>query len=74
MEVNTGGIGYGLKELHPCREVLKRYHDLGGEIVTVGSDAHRPADICREFKRAEGFSGTVVFLIIRCLISVLLLL
>ena len=37
VEVNTGGIGYGLKELHPCREVLKRYHDLGGEIVTVGS-------------------------------------
>ena len=67
VEVNTGGIGYGLKELHPCREVLKRYHDLGGEIVTVGSDAHRPADICREFKRAEeflrdcGFSYYTVF-------------
>jgi len=67
VEVNTGGIGYGLKELHPCREVLKRYRELGGEIVTVGSDAHRPADICREFKRAEeflrdcGFSYYTVF-------------
>lgn len=67
VEVNTGGIGYGLKELHPCREVLKRYRELGGEIVTVGSDAHRPEDICREFKRAEeflrdcGFSYYTVF-------------
>ena len=55
LEVNTGGLGYGLKELHPCREVLTRYRQLGGEIVTVGSDAHRPQDLCRSFDRAEAF-------------------
>lgn len=53
LEVNTGGLGYGLRDLHPCREVLKRYRQLGGEIVTIGSDAHRPQDLCRSFDRAE---------------------
>ena len=26
--------------MHPCLEVLKFYKELGGELVTVGSDAH----------------------------------
>lgn len=67
IEINTGGIRYGLKELHPCTDVLKRYREKGGELITVGSDAHRPEDICREFGRAEallrdcGFSYYAVF-------------
>ena len=36
MEINTGGLRYGLKELHPCRKVLERYREKGGETVTVG--------------------------------------
>ena len=27
IEINTGGIRYGLKELHPCTDVLKRYRE-----------------------------------------------
>lgn len=27
------------------REILTLYRDLGGEIVTTGSDAHLPADV-----------------------------
>lgn len=53
IEINTGGIGYGLKDLHPCREVLMRYREKGGEIVTVGSDAHKPEALCRSFDRAQ---------------------
>ena len=53
LEVNTGGIRYGLKDLHPCTALLRRYREKGGEIVTVGSDAHRPEDLCRSFDRAE---------------------
>jgi len=34
-------------------EVLRRYHDLGGRLVTVGSDAHRPGDVASDFVRAE---------------------
>ncbi len=67
LEVNTGGIGYGLRNLHPCNEILKRYRRLGGDIVTVGSDAHRPEDLCRGFDLAEhvlkdcGFTHYAVF-------------
>ena len=50
--INTGGLDKGLREQHPCTEFLRRYKKRGGEIITVGSDAHRPADIGRHFDRA----------------------
>jgi len=52
IEINTGAISYGLKELNPCTDILKKYRALGGEIVTAGSDAHEPSAIARGFSRA----------------------
>lgn len=52
IEINTGAVGYHLKELNPCTDILKRYRELGGEIITAGSDAHSPAAIARSFDRA----------------------
>lgn len=40
IEVNTSSYHYGLKDTQPCRAILKLYKDLGGKILTVGSDAH----------------------------------
>ncbi len=42
IEVNTSGTRYGLPSFHPSPNILKLYKDLGGEIVTFGSDAHVP--------------------------------
>lgn len=53
IEINTGGLPKGLKDLHPNREILKRYKELGGEIITIGSDAHTPRRIGESFARAE---------------------
>lgn len=53
IEINTGGLKYGLKDLHPCIPILRRYKELGGEIITVGSDAHKPESIAAHFLRAE---------------------
>lgn len=50
IEMNTSGFRYGLKHLHPQPEILKRYRKMGGEIITVGSDAHVPEDMCSHFK------------------------
>ena len=67
IELNTGGIKYGLKELHPCNAILKRYKELGGEIITVGSDAHNPENLLHHFSRAKslleecGFKYYAVF-------------
>jgi len=45
LEVNTSGIRYGLGHFHPQIEVLKMYLDMGGQIVTIGSDSHYKAHI-----------------------------
>lgn len=53
IEINTGGLKRGMRELHPCTDIVKRYKSLGGEIITVGSDAHVPQNIAAYFERAE---------------------
>ena len=40
IEVNTSSHRYGLKDLTPSRAILRLYKDLGGRIVTIGSDSH----------------------------------
>lgn len=49
IEVNTAGFKYGLGYAHPKVEVLKRYRELGGELITIGSDAHKPEHLCYDF-------------------------
>ena len=34
-------------------EILRRYQALGGRLLTVGSDAHRPGDVAHAFPEAE---------------------
>ena len=31
-----------LENPNPCTAVIRRYRQLGGEIITVGADAHSP--------------------------------
>ncbi|MBO5292565.1 MAG: histidinol-phosphatase HisJ family protein [Lachnospiraceae bacterium] len=52
LELNTGGLKRGMKHPNPCPDILKRYRELGGEIITIGSDAHTPDAIAYEFARA----------------------
>ena len=42
IEVNTSSHRYGLKDLTPSRDILRLYRELGGEILTIGSDSHKP--------------------------------
>lgn len=49
IEINTAGMRYGLGHFHPQVEFLTRYKELGGEIITIGSDSHRPQDIGSHF-------------------------
>ena len=52
IEINTKGLQVGLKEPNPSLAILKRYRELGGEVITCGSDAHSPEYIAYEFERA----------------------
>lgn len=53
IELNTGGFAYGLGQPNPCVDIIKRYRELGGEIITVGSDAHAPERMGFAFDKAS---------------------
>ena len=46
IELNTSSIKYKLDNLMPSRDILKLYLELGGEILTIGSDSHSKKDLC----------------------------
>ena len=45
LEVNTSGLRQGLGETLPDTKLIQRYKELGGELITVGSDAHYLKDL-----------------------------
>lgn len=67
IEINTGGFKYGLGHPNPTEEIIARYHSLGGEIITIGSDAHQPEHVAFDFEKvpdilkSAGFSYYTVF-------------
>lgn len=40
LEINTSGLFQKLRSTMPGEEVIKRYHELGGKLITIGSDSH----------------------------------
>ena len=54
MELNTRRLGHPevFAELYP---IYKRYHELGGRYITIGSDAHKPEAIGTVFSLAVAF-------------------
>lgn len=53
IELNTGGLRCGLDSLHPDLPSLRLYRSLGGEVITVGSDAHSTPNIAWKFSLAK---------------------
>lgn len=67
IEVNTGGFKYGLGHPNPAEDIIRRYRELGGEIITMGADAHVPEYVAYEFDKTAqiikncGFKYYTVF-------------
>jgi histidinol-phosphatase (PHP family) len=69
IEINTSALykGKGMSEPCPSLEVLRWYRELGGEILTIGSDAHTADkvgahfDVALEIARAAGFTRLASF-------------
>ena len=53
LELNTAGYKYGLDAPNPHPDILKRYRELGGEILTVGSDGHAPEHLAYAFHKVR---------------------
>lgn len=54
IEINMGGFKYGLGHPNPTEDIITRFHELGGEIITLGADAHKPEHIAFDFSKAPG--------------------
>jgi histidinol-phosphatase (PHP family) len=67
IELNTSGFRYGLGVMHTRLELLTLYKNLGGKIITLGSDAHYLKDYQKDFDaairllRAAGFTEVAQF-------------
>jgi len=67
LEINTSGVRQPPREPYPGLAVLKRYRELGGRILTVGSDSHRVEqlgvglDIGRRLAKEAGFTELTRF-------------
>jgi len=63
LEINTGGLrNPDYLQAEPGLEYAKMFREAGGEIITIGSDAHRISDLAANFKegteiaKAAGFT------------------
>jgi len=61
IEINTSGFRYGLNSTMPTPEFVQRYKDLGGEILTIGSDAHSTEYIAYKFDLAYDIARNAGF-------------
>lgn len=60
LELNSHSEGTGLDFL-PSREILARYKQLGGELLTFGSDAHRTERLCANYDKVCEVAKNVGF-------------
>jgi len=67
LEINTSGLRHPPKEPYPGLKAVRLYRELGGEIVTIGSDAHRAEhvghglEVGLELARTAGFKAIALF-------------
>ena len=61
IEINTGSLYRGLDVPHPHKDILKLYKEMGGEILTFGSDAHSPEHIAYDFSNAALLAKSLGF-------------
>jgi len=65
LEINTSSLRWGLTEPMPGEALLRQYISHGGRYVTLGSDAHRAADLYAHVPEvrawAEGFGLESVY-------------
>ncbi len=67
IEINTGSLRKGRPDPCPPPIVARWFRDMGGQILALGSDAHRPQDItaglaqASEIARAAGFTHIATF-------------
>jgi histidinol-phosphatase (PHP family) len=57
IEVNTSALRRGNAEPYPDKRILNLARDAGIRVFTIGSDAHRPADLGKDLDAAVRILG-----------------
>lgn len=61
IEVNASGFAYGLGGAMPSKDILSLYKETGGEIITIGSDAHEARHVAHRFPEILDLLDTIGF-------------
>ena len=61
LEVNSSSFFNGLGETMPGPGLLRRYYELGGRLLTFGSDSHRTEHLGRGIDRAMAEAREIGF-------------
>ena len=61
LELNVSTLWKGLGVSMPTMELLKWYREAGGELITVGSDAHSPETVGKAIRKGYALLATVGF-------------
>ena len=67
IEINTSGLRQGFGDCFPDLKYVKLFRDMGGEIITIGSDSHTVEDIAANsadgaaLAAAAGFTRAAYF-------------
>lgn len=61
IELNTSGYRQTYGKPFPDAELLRLYKDLGGQLLTLGSDAHKPEDVGAGIAEGAALAKSVGF-------------
>lgn len=61
IELNASGYAYGLGGPMPTQDILKLYKEMGGEVLTIGSDAHIERHVGHNFDKIINLVDSVGF-------------
>jgi histidinol-phosphatase (PHP family) len=66
-EINTSALRMSVNQTHPTLEAIRWYREMGGEMLSIGSDSHRPdhigsgLDKAIEIAKEAGFTRLTKF-------------
>ncbi len=67
LEINVSGLYKPMNVTLPDVELVKRFHDLGGKYITIGTDSHTAKTVGKgidrgiEVAKLAGFDGCVIY-------------
>ena len=61
IELNTSSVRYGLEDSQPAQQILELYRDLGGTILTLGSDSHAPEHLGAYLRHFQHYLASLGF-------------